>query len=102
MPNLNKLVCKRCIMDSINDPDILINDDGVCNHCITFDFEFNKLPKGINKEKELESIIKKIKLTITSQANGPKKSLSSFFSECFCEVKESIKTGQRSKITLAV
>ena len=62
MPNLNKLVCKKCIMDSINDPDILINDDGVCNHCTTFDFEFNKLPKGINKEKELESIIKKIKL----------------------------------------
>ena len=62
MPNLNKLVCKRCIMDSINDPDILINDDGVCNHCITFDFEFNKLPKGINREKELESIITKIKL----------------------------------------
>ena len=62
MPNLNKLVCKRCIMDSINDPDIIINDDGVCNHCTTFDFEFNKLPKGINKEKELESIIKKIKL----------------------------------------
>ena len=62
MPNLNKLVCKRCIMDSINDPDILINDHGVCNHCTTFDFEFNKLPKGINKEKELESIIKKIKL----------------------------------------
>lgn len=62
MPKLNKLVCKRCIMDSINDPDIVINDHGVCNHCITFDFEFNKLPKGINKEKELESIIKKIKL----------------------------------------
>ena len=62
MPNLNKLVCKRCIMDSINDPDIVINDDGFCNHCITFDFEFNKLPKGINREKELESIIKKIKL----------------------------------------
>ena len=62
MPKLNKLVCNRCIMDSINDPDILINDDGVCNHCTTFDFEFNKLPKGINKEKELDSIIKKIKL----------------------------------------
>ena len=62
MPNLNKLVCKRCIMDSINDPDIVINDHGVCNHCITFDFEFNKLPKGINREKELESIITKIKL----------------------------------------
>ena len=62
MPNLNKLVCKRCIMDSINDPDILINDHGVCNHCTTFDFEFNKLPKGINREKELDSIIKKIKL----------------------------------------
>ena len=62
MPKLNKLVCNRCIMDSINDPDILINDDGVCNHCTTFDFEFNKLPKGINREKELESIIKKIKL----------------------------------------
>ena len=62
MPKLNKLVCNRCIMDSINDPDILINDDGVCNHCTTFDFEFNKLPKGINREKELESIITKIKL----------------------------------------
>ena len=62
MANLNKLVCKRCIMDSINDPDILINDHGECNHCITFDFEFNKLPKGINREKELDSIIKKIKL----------------------------------------
>ena len=62
MPKLNKLVCNRCIMDSINDPDILINDDGVCNHCTTFYFEFNKLPKGINREKELESIITKIKL----------------------------------------
>lgn len=62
MPKLNKLVCNRCIMDSINDPDIVINDDGLCNHCTTFDFEFNKLPKGINREKELESIITQIKL----------------------------------------
>lgn len=53
--------CKRCIMDSTNDPDISFNNDGVCNHCLLFEVEYKKLPKGAEREKKLHTIINEIK-----------------------------------------
>lgn len=50
-------------MDSINDPDLIVNESGICNHCLQFDLAFNKLPINGEKKKELDSIIKKIKFS---------------------------------------
>ena len=58
-----KVTCARCIMDSINDPDLIVNESGICNHCLQFDLAFNKLPINGEKKKELDSIIKKIKFS---------------------------------------
>ena len=53
--------CARCIMDNVNDPDLMIDDKGVCNHCHEFDKAFQKLPKGQEREKALKEVIEKIK-----------------------------------------
>lgn len=50
-------------MDSFNDPDLTLNEVGICNHCLQFDLEFNKLPINGEKKKVLDSLIKKIKLS---------------------------------------
>tara|TARA_B100000242_G_scaffold293203_1_gene270585 strand:+ start:1255 stop:2355 length:1101 start_codon:yes stop_codon:yes gene_type:complete len=45
-----------------SDSKIKFNEDGICDHCITFDKEI--LPNwnyGINKQKEVKEIVKKIK-----------------------------------------
>ena len=31
--------CKRCIMDSNDDPNINFNENGICNYCSEFDEE---------------------------------------------------------------
>ena len=54
-------ICNRCVMDT-SDSKIKFNEDGICDHCITFDKEI--LPNwnyGINKQKEVKEIVKKIK-----------------------------------------
>lgn len=56
-----KIECSKCIMDSINDPDILFDGNGICNHCLQFDRAYNKLPKDQEKLEALEGIIDKIK-----------------------------------------
>jgi N-acetyl sugar amidotransferase len=43
-------ICTRCIMDT-TDPDILFDEDGVCNHCHRYDEE---LPKRVFHGKEGE------------------------------------------------
>jgi len=53
--------CSRCIMDNINDPDLIIDEKGVCNHCYEFDKAFAKLPKGQARENALNDVIEKIK-----------------------------------------
>lgn len=55
------LTCKRCIMDSINDVNLTINEAGICNHCNQFDIAFSKLPTGIKRQGALEDTLKKIK-----------------------------------------
>ena len=54
-------ICNRCVMDT-SDSKIKFKEDGICDHCITFDKEI--LPNwnyGINKQKEVKEIVKKIK-----------------------------------------
>ena len=54
-------ICKRCVMDT-TDPDIQFDENGVCNHCRTFE---NRLKSRIlskeNAEKQLSKIIDQIK-----------------------------------------
>jgi N-acetyl sugar amidotransferase len=54
-------VCNRCIMDNNNDPDLLLDENGICNHCHNFELAFNKLPKGKKAKDNFNNTILKIK-----------------------------------------
>ncbi len=57
------ITCKRCIMSSDNDPDLVLNDEGICNHCVNFDEAAKKYPSNTTdaatKFDELIAEIKK-------------------------------------------
>lgn len=57
----NYQICTRCIMDT-TDPNISFNTDGVCNHCLQYDkdYELYGYHEGIS-EKKLKDIVDKIK-----------------------------------------
>ncbi|HWY10574.1 MAG TPA: N-acetyl sugar amidotransferase [Bacteroidia bacterium] len=55
------ITCKRCIMDNVNDPDLILDANGICNHCDNFDNAMAKLPKGEAAKKHFDEIIKEIK-----------------------------------------
>jgi N-acetyl sugar amidotransferase len=61
------VVCKRCIMDNVNDPDLVIDSKGICNHCHNFDSAVAKLPP---KDKAEESFKK---LTLQMKQDGKSK-----------------------------
>jgi N-acetyl sugar amidotransferase len=55
-------ICTRCVMDT-TDPMIVFDQEGVCNHCHTNKEEIRKkVVSGLEGEKKLEEIVKKIKL----------------------------------------
>lgn len=54
-------ICSRCIMDT-TDPDIRFNEQGVCNHCTSYEILANKnLLVGEQAEEKLNEIVDKIK-----------------------------------------
>jgi N-acetyl sugar amidotransferase len=55
------IACKRCIMNNQNDPDLIINQNGICNYCSLFDLAYKQLPKAEVGLKELEWVIYEIK-----------------------------------------
>ena len=55
-----KKSCSRCIMDNINDPDLILDHNGVCNHCHNFDRAFAKLPSKETAEAEFLKLTEKI------------------------------------------
>ncbi len=58
---MNNRICTRCIMDS-SDPNIVFNNQGVCNHCFEFEKNFKKFGFDPNKSPiKLKQIIEKIK-----------------------------------------
>lgn len=36
-------ICKRCIMDTTSDPNLVLDEDGVCNYCHAYDNELQKI-----------------------------------------------------------
>lgn len=54
-------ICSRCIMDT-SDPDIEFDENGVCNHCMTYDKIIKeRLLPSPEREKRLEEIIIRMK-----------------------------------------
>lgn len=55
-------ICSRCIMDSTSDPNIILDDQGVCNYCHRFDKVKRKYWISGNKgQKLLEEAVDKMK-----------------------------------------
>jgi N-acetyl sugar amidotransferase len=48
-------------MDNVNDPDLVLDEKGICNHCHNFDKALAKLPKGEAAKKHFHQTIEKIK-----------------------------------------
>lgn len=48
-------------MDNVNDPNLIFNSDGVCNHCLNFDDAFKRIPKGKDAELFFVNTIRQIK-----------------------------------------
>jgi len=60
----NYQICSRCILDTVDDPAIVFDSPGVCNHCLTYDQMSNqRLRKGEGREEKLESLLKDIRAT---------------------------------------
>lgn len=58
----NSKECTRCIMSSDNDPDLLFNNRGICNHCLAYDYEAGKLPPNKKEaDEKLKQQINEIK-----------------------------------------
>ena len=53
-------ICTRCVIDS-SVPDATFDDNGICNHCHTYDQIDQKYQNKINLKEELHSKIKAIK-----------------------------------------
>jgi N-acetyl sugar amidotransferase len=54
--------CSRCILDTTDDPNIVFNNEGVCNHCLRYDRDKLWYLKSGNEAKELiDDVIGKIK-----------------------------------------
>ena len=49
-------------MTSDNDPDLILNENGICNHCMNYDSAEAKLPKGaFDTAKYFDDLISEIK-----------------------------------------
>ena len=54
-------ICTKCVMDT-SDPDIVFDEQGVCNHCHTHDLQIKrKVFSGEEGEKKLKEIVDRIK-----------------------------------------
>lgn len=59
--------CKRCIMDDLNDPDLVLDQNGICNHCHNFDLAFGKIPVEQAADKHFNETVAKIKTAGTGK-----------------------------------
>ena len=58
--NKNIVTCKRCVMDS-TDQDIVFDENGICDHCNTFDSHIDHKWKSNIENNKFEKISDKIK-----------------------------------------
>lgn len=55
-------ICKRCIMDTTSDPNLLLDNDGICNYCHEYDKEYEKYRAlKENGGQRLDALMAKIK-----------------------------------------
>ena len=57
-------ICTRCVMDT-SDPDIVFDENGYCNHCITAIERLKQAPYGLppkEKEAALEQLVNDVKV----------------------------------------
>ncbi len=54
-------ICQRCIMDT-TDPNISFDENGICNHCKSFEEKFAQIPSYFpDREMRLQEVVAKIK-----------------------------------------
>lgn len=54
--------CTHCVLDTHDDPDIIFDDEGVCNYCYTYKYQESKyLRKGKRAEELFNKIVREIK-----------------------------------------
>ncbi len=65
-----KVCCSNCILDSVDDPSISLNEQGICNYCTTFEKDFLQYTSLSSSAKydQLKQIAQKIK----KASNGAK------------------------------
>ena len=55
-------ICSKTVMDTISDPDIVFDENGICNYCYEFSDKLKiRVPPPKIAEAELKSIVDKIK-----------------------------------------
>ena len=54
--------CTRCILDSNDDPNLVLDSEGICNHCRNYEAQAKLyLKTGTEAEQLMDSTIKKDK-----------------------------------------
>lgn len=46
-------ICKRCIMDTTSDPNLILDDEGICNYCRNYD----RLIIANEKNKKFDNVL---------------------------------------------
>ena len=55
-------ICSKTVMDTISDPDIVFDENGICNYYYEFSDKLKiRVPPPEQAEKELKAIVEKIK-----------------------------------------
>ena len=55
-------LCSRCILDTKDDPEIVFDLQGVCNHCVTYDrVSKERLSWGEQRTRKLASLLEEVK-----------------------------------------
>jgi N-acetyl sugar amidotransferase len=62
MSKENIISCSQCVMDSVGNPEIILDHSGICNYCLEYrEKEKVRILKSPEREEALEDIISKIK-----------------------------------------
>jgi len=57
-------ICSKTVMDTIGDPDIIFDDNGICNYYYEFKGKLKiRIPTSEEAKKQLDALVKKIKGT---------------------------------------
>lgn len=62
MQKIEAIECSKCVLDTYDDPNLVLNSNGVCNHCQAYEKEFLENPLSEqDKSKYVEDVLTQIK-----------------------------------------